>query len=69
MKTRKKVEKQRRAWKGALDDTLRELRINESEYRYADDPNYIEQLIYQRAALLCRCRTLLQLLRQGSDPL
>lgn len=46
------------------DTALRELRANEAAYERSDDDFYTEQLIYQHAALLCRCRAVLRQLRR-----
>ena len=56
-------EKERRAAKKELQDTMQALRRNEADFSEAQDPFYIEQLTYQHAALQCRCRALLQWLR------
>ena len=40
------------------------LRANEKAFQEALDPFVIEQLTYQHAALLCRCRVLLRTLRE-----
>ena len=42
---------------------MQALRRNEADFSEAQDPFYIEQLTYQHAALQCRCRALLQWLR------
>ena len=56
-------EKQRRAAKAELTRTMQALQCNENEFNEAQEPFYIEQLTYQHAALQCRCRALLRLLR------
>ena len=62
-------EKQRRAAKAELTRTMQALRRNENEFNEAQEPFYIEQLTYQHAALMCRCRALLRTLRTGgADP-
>ena len=64
-----KQEKQRRAAKAELVRTMQALKRNESEFNEAWEPFYIEQLTYQHAALMCRCRALLRTLRaEGEDP-
>ncbi len=47
----------------ALRQTLRALRANDSAFQLAQDRLAVEQLIYERAALECRCRALLRELR------
>ena len=47
----------------------RALRSNERAFTEAQDPFYIDQLTYQHAALMCRCRALLRTLRaEGEEP-
>ena len=46
---------------------MQALRANEAAFGEAQDPFYIEQLTYQHAALMCRCRALLRLLRAGGE--
>lgn len=46
-----------------LKNTFTALRENDSLFQLATDAFYIEQLIYERAALLCHSRTLLRALR------
>lgn len=60
-------EKERRAAQSELKDAMRELHANEVAFGEAQDPFYIEQLTYQHAALMCRCRALLRLLRAGGE--
>ncbi|HIZ41043.1 MAG TPA: hypothetical protein H9811_00610 [Candidatus Gemmiger excrementigallinarum] len=60
-------EKERRAAQSELKDAMRELHANEVAFEEAQDPFYIEQLTYQHAALMCRCRALLRLLRAGGE--
>ena len=60
-------ERERRAAKAELEVTMRALRANDSALREAQDPFYIEQLTYQHAALMCRCRALLRLLRADRE--
>ena len=62
-----KTERERRAAKAELDTTMQALRANDSAFKEAQDPFYIEQLTYQHAALMCRCRALLRLLRAGGE--
>ena len=63
-------EKEQRAAQSELKDAMRELHANEVAFEEAQDPFYIEQLTYQHAALMCRCRALLRMLRSsgGADP-
>ena len=56
-------EKQRRAAKAELTRTMQALQRNENEFNEAQEPFYMEQLTYPHAALQCRCRALLRLLR------
>ena len=60
-------EKQRRAAKAELTRTMQALQRNENEFNEAQEPFYIEQLTYQHAALMCRCRALLRLLRADRE--
>ena len=60
-------EKEQRAAQSELKDAMRELDANEVAFEEAQDPFYIEQLTYQHAALMCRCRALLRLLRAGGE--
>ena len=62
-------EKERRAVQAELNAAMQALRANEVAFEEAQDPFYIEQLTYQHAALVCRCRALLRTLRGGgADP-
>lgn len=69
-KARNCRERERRALQGELRGAMQALQANESAFREAQDPFYIEQLTYQHAALMCRCRALLRMLRSsgGDDP-
>ena len=60
-------ERERRAAKAELEVTMRALHANDSAFREAQDPFYIEQLTYQHAARMCRCRALLRLLRADRE--
>ena len=60
-------ERELRAAKAELEVTMRALHANDSAFREAQDPFYIEQLTYQHAALMCRCRALLRLLRADRE--
>ena len=62
-------EKERRAVQAELNAAVQALRANEVAFEEAQDPFYIEQLTYQHAAVMCRCRALLRTLRGGgADP-
>ena len=61
-------EKDRRAVRADLDVAADALRANEKAFQEALDPFVIEQLTYQHAALLCRCRVLLRTLREEDAP-
>ena len=60
-------ERERRAAKAELEVTMQALQRNENEFNEAQEPFYIEQLTYQHAALQCRCRALLRLLRADRE--
>lgn len=60
-------EKERRVQQAELKAAMQALRDNEAAFEEAQDPFYIEQLTYQHAALMCRCRALLRMLRQGGE--
>lgn len=62
-----RAERERRAAKAELDTTMQALHANEYAFKEAQDPFYIEQLTYQHAALMCRCRALLRTLRAGGE--
>lgn len=51
-----------------LDAATQALRANEKAFQEALDPFVIEQLTYQHAALRCRSRVLLRLLRKEDAP-
>ena len=51
-----------------LDVAADALRANEKAFQEALDTFVIEQLTYQHAALLCRCRVLLRTLREEDAP-
>lgn len=62
-------EKERQAVQAELKSAMQALHANEVAFEEAQDPFYIEQLTYQHAALMCRCRALLRTLRSGgADP-
>lgn len=52
----------------ALRQTYQDLRANEAAFQQAQDRFVVEQLIYEHAALECRCRALLRELRGGEAP-
>ena len=58
----------RRALEQELADTLTALRANDGQFQQATEPWYIEQVVYEHAALLCRCSALLRELRKESAP-
>lgn len=60
--------KARAAAVAALRRTYRELHANEAAFQHAQERFAVEQLIYEHAALECRCRALLRELRGGDDP-
>ena len=60
-------EKERRAMQAELKRAMQALQANEVAFEEAQDPFYIEQLTYQHAALMCRCRALLRMLRVGGE--
>lgn len=60
-------EREQRALQNELRITMRALRANEASFEEAREPYIIEQLTYQHAALMCRCRALLRSLRTGGD--
>ena len=64
----KERRKERRALQAELDTTLQALHANERAFQEALDPFVIEQLTYQHAALRCRSRVLLRLLREEDAP-
>ena len=63
-------EREQRALQKELRGAMQAQLANETAFREAQDPFYIEQLTYQHAALMCRCRALLRMLRSsgGADP-
>ena len=64
----KKCQKERRALMAELDTATQARRTNEKAFQEALDPFVIEQLTYQHAALRCRSRVLLRLLREEDAP-
>ncbi len=67
-KRKTSADKRRAALQADLERAMADLRANEAEFRQATDACYTEQLIYQHAALMCRCRALLRELRGGGGP-
>lgn len=61
-------EKERRAVQAELQTATQALCANEKAFEEALDPFVIEQLTYQHAAILCRCRVLLRMLREEDAP-
>lgn len=51
-----------------LDAALQALQNNDRQFQLATERYYIEQIIYEHAALMCRCRALLRELRGGERP-
>ena len=64
----KERQKERRALRTELEAAMQALRANEKAFQEALDPFVIEQLTYQHAALRCRSRVLLRLLREEDAP-
>ena len=61
-------EKERRTVQAELQTAAQALRANEKAFEEALDPFVIEQLTYQHAAIMCRCRVLLRMLREEDAP-
>lgn len=69
LKRMSRTEKERCAMQSELQTALQAMRANEAAFEEVQDPVCIEQLTYQHAALMCRCRALLRALRAaGADP-
>ena len=60
--------RQRRALQAELAELADALAENERRFAYAEDALAIEQLVYERAALMCHYRALLREVRGGEDP-
>ncbi len=60
--------RQRRARQAELAELADALAENERRFAYAEDALAIEQLVYERAALMCHYRALLREVRGGEDP-
>lgn len=61
-------ERQRRARQAELTAVSEALEENERRFAYAQDALAIEQLVYERAALMCHYRALLRDVRGGDAP-
>lgn len=64
----KEQQKMRSAVWAELNTTMQALHANERAFQEAHDPFVIEQLTYEHAALRCRCRVLLRILRKEDAP-
>lgn len=64
----KRANRRRRLLEQELHTALLALRANDAQFQLAADPCYLEQIIYEHAALLCRCSALLRELRGGEAP-
>ena len=62
-RTARRGRRARAAAEEALRETYRALRANDHAFQTAQDRFVIEQLIFEQAALECRCRALLRELR------
>ena len=60
--------RRRRALETELCSAWAALRANDAAFQQAEEPWYTEQVIYEHAALLCRCSALLRRLREGDAP-
>ena len=60
--------RQRRARQAELAELADALAENERRFAYAEDALAIEQLVYERAALMCHYRALLREVPGGEDP-
>ena len=65
---RRAAARYRRALEEELRLTMARLRANDSQFQLAEDPCYIEQVVYEHAALMCRCNAILRELRGGEVP-
>lgn len=59
--------RRREAERAEIRRAFRELQRNDKQFQLAQEPYYIEQLIYERAAILSHCRALLVLLRRQEE--
>ena len=60
--------RQRCARQAELAELADALAENERRFAYAEDALAIEQLVYERAALMCHYRALLREVRGGEGP-
>ena len=60
--------RQRRARQAELAELADALAENERRFAYVEDALAIEQLVYERAALMCHYRALLRDVRGGEGP-
>lgn len=65
---RKQKDRLRREQEAELKRVVEALAANERNYEQAGDELCIEQLVYERAALMCRYRALLRVVRGGDGP-
>lgn len=65
---RNKKDQLRRAQEAELNRIVAALAANERNYQQTEDALGIEQLVYERAALMCRYRALLRAVRGGDKP-
>ena len=65
---RKQKDHLRREQEAELKRVVEALAANERNYEQAGDELCIEQLVYERAALMCRYRALLRAVRGGDGP-
>lgn len=65
LRQQQKLRREQHETTEALHRTYRALQANEKAFQMAQDRFVIEQLIYEHAALECRCRALLRELRGG----
>ena len=61
-------DRQRRARQAELAAVADALAENDRRFSFVQDPLAIEQLVYERAALMCHYRALLQEERKGDAP-
>lgn len=61
-------ERQRRARRAELAAVADALAENDRRFAFVQDPLAIEQLVYERAALMCHYRALLREERGGDAP-
>lgn len=61
---RRRERRKRELQQAEVRRTFRELQRNDQRFQLAVEPYYVEQLIFERAAILSRCRALLISLRR-----